>query len=78
FILEHYFGYTKYNENTTYEYEVRHTKWKQYYIKSHQITIDFEKVYGSDFACLNQVEPTSVYLAEGSEISVENKRKIQL
>ncbi len=28
--------------------------------------------------CLNQVEPTSVYLAEGSEISVENKRKIQL
>lgn len=78
FILEHYFGYTKYNENTTYEYEVQHPKWKQYYIKSHHITIDFEKVYGSDFACLNQVEPTSVYLAEGSEISVENKRKIQL
>lgn len=78
FITEHYFGYTKYNKTTTYEYEVKHPKWNQYLIKNHQITIDFEKVYGSDFAFLNQLQPTSVFLAEGSEISVENKRKIQL
>jgi uncharacterized protein YqjF (DUF2071 family) len=78
FITEHYFGYTTYDETTTYEYEVKHPKWNHYLIKNHRITIDFEKVYGNDFAFLNELFPTSVYLAEGSEISVENKRKIAL
>ncbi|WP_313803544.1 DUF2071 domain-containing protein [Flavobacterium sp.] len=78
FIMEHYFGYTKYNENTTYEYEVQHPKWKQYLIKNHNIKIDFEKVYGNDFGFLNDVKPASVFLAEGSEIKVKNKRKLVL
>ncbi|MGX7667990.1 YqjF family protein [Flavobacterium pedocola] len=78
FIMEHYFGYTKYNESTTYEYEVQHPKWKHYVIKNHQISIDFKTVYGNDFAFLNQLEPTSVFLAEGSEIQVKNKQKIVL
>lgn len=78
FITEHYFGYTKYNENTTYEYEVKHPKWQQYLIKNFDITIDFKNVYGSDFAFMNELNPSSVFLAKGSEISVENKRKIKL
>lgn len=78
FITEHYFGYTKRNKNTTYEYEVKHPKWKQYPIKNFDIQIDFENVYGNEFAFMNQLRPTSVILAKGSEISVENKRKIKL
>jgi len=78
FIMEHYFGYTRFNENTTYEYEVQHPKWKQYFIKNHNIQIDFTKVYGNDFSFLNTLQPTSVFLAEGSEISVKNKRKLVL
>jgi uncharacterized protein len=78
FITEHYFGYTKYNENTTYEYEVKHPKWNQFVIKNHTINIDFKEVYGNDFAFLNKLNPNSVFLADGSEISVENKRKLAL
>lgn len=78
FITEHYFGYTKYNEKTTYEYEVKHPKWKQYLIKSFEIKIDFKNIYGNNFAFMNELNPTSVFLAKGSEISVENKRKIKL
>lgn len=77
FITEHYFGYTKYNKNTTYEYKVKHPKWQQYLIKNFDITIDFKNTYGTDFAFMNELNPSSVFLAKGSEISVENKRKIK-
>lgn len=76
FISEHYFGYTKHNENTTYEYEVKHPKWNQYTIKNYNIKVDFRFVYGKDFGFLNNTKPNSIFLIDGSEISVENKIKI--
>jgi len=76
FITEHYFGYTKYNENTTFEYEVRHPRWQQYEVINHSVAVDFESVYGKDFGFLKTQQPVSVFLALGSEISVENKKRI--
>lgn len=76
FITEHYFGYTKYNRKTTFEYEVKHPRWEQLEIINHKIDVDFEKNYGNEFAFLNESKPISVFLAKGSEITVENKRKI--
>lgn len=76
FITEHYWGYTKAGANSTYEYEVTHPKWDCYAVRDYKIDVDFESVYGKDFAMLNHLKPTSVMLAEGSEITVENKRKI--
>lgn len=78
FITEHYFGYTKYNENTSYEYEVKHPKWEQYLIKNFDIKIDYKNVYGTDFEFMNNMNPSSIILAKGSKISVGNKRKIKL
>ncbi|WP_376777025.1 YqjF family protein [Flavobacterium covae] len=78
FIMEHYYGYTKYAKNTTYEYEVQHPKWEQYTIKNYHIAVDFEKNYGKEFRFLNTVKPCSVYLAKGSVITVKNKRKINI
>lgn len=78
FITEHYWGYAKVNEKATNEYEVTHPKWKKYTVKTFQIDIDFAENYGAEFAFLNQQEPHSVMLAEGSEITVEGKRKINL
>ncbi|MDW9382424.1 DUF2071 domain-containing protein [Chryseobacterium sp. JV558] len=75
FITEHYFGFTK-KENTTSEYEVCHPKWDFYTIKDHCLEIDFQKIYGDDFECLNHQEPVSVMLAEGSEIEVKTKKHI--
>jgi hypothetical protein len=34
-------------------------------------------VYGADFEFLNHLVPTSVMLAEGSEITVEGKKTIK-
>src|SRR5690606_32219377 len=77
FITEHYWGYAKVNENTTNEYEVTHPKWRQYKVKSSEIKVDFGVVYGTDFEFLNKLEPDSIMLAEGSEITVEGKRTIR-
>jgi len=76
FITEHYWGYTKIDEQTTFEYEVTHPKWEHYKIKDFDIKVDFEQTYGPAFKSLNQVPPESVMLAEGSLITVENKRKL--
>lgn len=75
FITEHYWGFTK-TESTTSEYEVCHPKWDCYFVKDHQLNIDFQKIYGNDFDCLNHQEPVSVMLAEGSEIQVKKKKHI--
>lgn len=76
FITEHYWGYTSAGKDSSFEYEVTHPKWPCYPVKDYQIQVDFNLVYGEDFAMLNDAIPTSVLLAEGSEITVENKRRI--
>ncbi|WBX98142.1 YqjF family protein [Chryseobacterium gambrini] len=73
FITEHYYGFTK-KENKTSEYQVCHPKWDYYLIKNYQLKINFQKVYGNDFECLNHRKPMSVMLAEGSEIEVKTKK----
>lgn len=77
FITEHYFGYTKIDEDRTFEYEVTHPRWEQFEVLNHQIDIDFQNTYGNDFAFLQNLKPTSVFLAKGSKIGVKNKRKLQ-
>lgn len=77
FIAEHYWGYSKVNENKTTEYEVKHPKWKNFKIKEYKINVDFKSNYGSEFENLNTMKPDSVMLLEGSKISVENKRIIK-
>ena len=76
FITEHYFGLTK-RGNKTSEYEVCHPKWYWYLVKSHHLEVDFNKMYGKDFECLNHQKPLSVMLAEGSEIEVRTKKYLR-
>lgn len=76
FITEHYWGYAKINDTTTNEYEVTHPRWKAYKVFDYKIDVDFGLVYGSEFEFMNRLQPESVMLAEGSEITVEKKRKI--
>lgn len=78
FITEHYWGYAKVNEFITNEYEVRHPRWQVYKVKHYDIDVDFGVVYGKEFEFLNQLTPNSVMLAEGSLISVESKRTIEI
>lgn len=73
FITEHYWGYTKVNEHKTFEYQVTHPRWDAYSVIDHTIDVDFGILYGEEFSFLSTVEPSSVMLAEGSAITVENK-----
>jgi uncharacterized protein YqjF (DUF2071 family) len=73
FITEHYWGYTRINPAKTSEYEVRHPRWEVYPVTQYSINTDFEIVYGREFTFLNDLQPHSVFLAEGSLIQVMNK-----
>ena len=75
FITEHYFGYTK-NGEKTFEYEVTHPKRKNYEVLSSFIQIDFKENYGADFEFLQNQKPHFILLAEGSEIEVKTKTKL--
>lgn len=77
FITEHYWGYAKHSNTKTNEYEVTHPKWTQYKVIDYDLNVDFGSVYGNTFSFLTNLKPNSVMLAEGSEITVENKKVIQ-
>jgi uncharacterized protein YqjF (DUF2071 family) len=76
FITEHYWGYAKLKNNVTNEYEVAHPRWDVYQTKDYKINVDFENIYGKDFQFLQQEKPASVFVAEGSEVSIKTRRKI--
>lgn len=76
FITEHYWGYAAVNDQKSNEYEVTHPRWELYPVHDYQIEVDYGLVYGPEFAFLNEATPTSVFLAEGSAITVEPKRAV--
>lgn len=76
FITEHYWGYTKYNESSTFEYGVEHPRWEVYPVKTHTVEVDFERVYGRKFGFLSNQTPHSALLAEGSAIVVKSAKKL--
>lgn len=78
FIAEHYWGYTKINEHQTSEYEVAHPKWQIYKTLDYNINVDFRTLYGPGFAFLNNQNPSSIFLAEGSEIAVKGGKTLKI
>ena len=73
FIFEHYYGYSKVNNQITNQYRVAHPVWNTYPVAAYTITCDFEKLYGSAFSFLNNALPASVFVAEGSAVVVKGK-----
>ena len=76
FITEHFWGYTKINDQRTNEYGVEHPRWNVYPIDDYSIQVDFRQIYGKEFSFLTNEKPKSVFLAEGSEIIVRSGTKI--
>jgi len=74
FIAEHYWGYTRYNESKTYEYEVNHPRWDIFKVLDHTIDCNFDGIYGAEFSFLSDVPPSSVFMAKGSEIKIFHKK----
>ena len=78
FITEHYWGFTKRSDGGTSQYEVKHPSWVVYPVRKYWIEADFGALYGTQFAGLNDVEPDSVLLAEGSAVSVDSGSRLPL
>lgn len=76
FITEHYWGYTKIDNNITSQYGVEHPRWQVYPVEDFAIDVNFKAVYGESFSFLAYQEPVSVMLAEGSLIEVKAGSKI--
>jgi uncharacterized protein YqjF (DUF2071 family) len=74
FIYEHYYGYTKIDENTTEEYKLQHPSWLVNKVIDHKMDCDFKAMYGEAFSVLNTTEPSAVFIAEGSSVGIEWKR----
>ena len=76
FITEHFWGYSVISAKQTAEYHVTHPKWVIYPVKEYTIDCDFGALYGDGFNHLADRKPDSVFMAEGSEITVFQKRVI--
>lgn len=76
FVTEHYWGYTKRKSGPTSEYAVKHPRWMVYPVQNFEIEVDFEALYGPEFAFLTHRRPASVLLAEGSEVSVSDGTRL--
>lgn len=72
FITEHYWGYTKRSDGSTSAYHVEHPHWQTYRLQSYEIAVDFEQLYGPEFAFLTDERVSSVLLAEGSAVTVRS------
>jgi uncharacterized protein YqjF (DUF2071 family) len=74
FITEHYWGYSSIDQHRTGEYQVDHPRWNIYPIEQYNIECDFKDLYGNDFEFLDDKQPASVFLAEGSPVTIFTKK----
>ncbi|MCB0422902.1 MAG: DUF2071 domain-containing protein [Bdellovibrionales bacterium] len=75
-ITEHYWGYTKINDQKTLEYEVQHPIWNLYKILDYKVDVNIASLYGPQFTETFNQKPTSQFLADGSKVTVHWPKKV--
>jgi uncharacterized protein YqjF (DUF2071 family) len=70
FITQHYWGYNKQSDGTTIEYRVEHPHWRVWSAGNVSFQCNVEGLYGSVFASYLSRNPSSTFIAEGSEVTV--------
>ncbi|MGZ3924471.1 MAG: YqjF family protein [Flavisolibacter sp.] len=73
FIAIQNWGYTKVNEHKTSIYQVHHPNWLIHPVRHYHVKCNFENMYGVEFVETLSQAPRSVFLAEGSDVSVMHK-----
>lgn len=76
FITQHFWGYTRRSAQRTDEYEVEHPPWRLHAVRSHEIAVSGDSLYGAPFGEVLQHPPASVLLAEGSDITVRQGTRL--
>ena len=70
FFSEHYVGFTRYSAQKTIQYQVTHDQWRYYPVTSYRAEGNWYGLYPPEFAPYLDREPESVFLFEGSPITV--------
>lgn len=77
FILEHYWGYTKQPFGLS-EYQVTHPRWRYWNARDFHVSENFGSLYGEPFSSALSRKPHSVFIAEGSDVTVQWGRKLYI
>ncbi|HST20617.1 MAG TPA: DUF2071 domain-containing protein [Blastocatellia bacterium] len=76
FITEHYWGYAAQRGGGSVEYQVEHPRWLVWQADSRSLDCDVKAIYGQTFADALTAEPSSAFLALGSEIIVRRGERL--
>lgn len=76
FVTEHYWGYARQRDGGTVEYEVRHPPWRTWAVDRFRLEADVARLYGKEFAEPLAQGPVSVFVAEGSAVTVHRGRRL--
>ncbi len=74
FFKEHRWGFGKTRGGRLLRYEVVHPVWETYPVTGFDLDLDWERVYGPEWAFLQGATPYSVVLAKGSPVAVYWKK----
>jgi uncharacterized protein YqjF (DUF2071 family)/predicted DCC family thiol-disulfide oxidoreductase YuxK len=75
FILEHYWGYTPQSFGLS-EYQVTHPAWRYWHVRDFFISENFGSFYGGGFVQALSRPPHSVFVAQGSGVTVKWGKKL--
>ena len=70
FITEHYWGYSSLRGGGSAEYKVEHPRWRVWPLQRPVLDCDVAALYGKPFGNPLLAEPSSAFLADGSEVAV--------
>jgi hypothetical protein len=76
FITEHYWGYSTTRGGGCVEYKVEHPRWRVWTLERPVLDCDVAALYGRPFATPLLAEPSSAFLADGSEVAVYPGRRL--
>jgi uncharacterized protein YqjF (DUF2071 family) len=77
FIAEHYWGYAVQRDGGSMEYQVAHPPWRVWTAHDASFQGDAEALYGEHLGAILRNRPSSAFLAEGSEVTVYQGRRLQ-
>jgi uncharacterized protein len=76
FITEHYWGYSSLLGGGCMEYRVEHPRWRVWNLERPVLDCDVAALYGERFVETLAAEPSSAFLADGSEVTVYKGCKV--
>jgi hypothetical protein len=76
FIAEHYWGYAAQRDGGTVEYRVEHPPWRAFPVTEAHLDVDVAAIWGPVWAQVLARPPVSVFVAEGSGVSVSDGRRV--